>query len=285
MLGINKKSWVFTIEVLGFWMLLWAILGCSSNQDEGREESSKKDFPAKEFSRLEMKKCVTKQANFVLYLPNGWDCNESLEPGFRTLTVTDPGGLYKAIMFYGSSPLSNDLLALAKHFNKKTGRQFPDFRIQNAMISQDEHRIVFDGFYTDSQKVKREFRCWLSGHDGDFIYSSVEAPEGKLAGSMQKLLTILTNIRVTKGAFKFKGVPTTKVSWGSHRLRDGSASFLVPKNWRVQELGAGQFIANDPSGVSVLSWRVWKFLIQCWELMSLAQLFRPSFNLIGLCNS
>ena len=162
--------------------------------------------------------------------------------------MTDPVDLYKAIMFYGSSPLSNDLLALAKHFNKKTGRQFSDFRLQNSMISQDKNRIVFDGFYTDPQNGKREFRCWLSGHDGDFIYSSVEVPEGKLTGSMQKLLTILTNIRVTKGAFKFKGVPNTKVFWGSYRLRDGSASFLVPKNWRVQELGAGQFIANDPSG-------------------------------------
>jgi len=106
------------------------------------------------------------------------------------------------------------------------------------MVSRDQLRMVFDGFCTHRQKAKKEFRCWLSCHNGKFAYSSVEAPQGQLADKRQLLLTILTNVRITKGAFEYKGTSQIKVPLVPYRLNDGSASFKVPQNWRVQEHGS-----------------------------------------------
>ncbi|HUK14031.1 MAG TPA: hypothetical protein VLW17_12080, partial [Thermoanaerobaculaceae bacterium] len=36
-----------------------------------------------------------------------------------------------------------------------------------------------------------------------------------------------------------------RVPMGTYRLRDGSASFLLPTGWRVQEFGKGTFLAGD----------------------------------------
>jgi hypothetical protein len=41
-----------------------------------------------------MKKYVTEQATFVLYMPERWKASEGTQENFKTLSVTDPGGLY-----------------------------------------------------------------------------------------------------------------------------------------------------------------------------------------------
>jgi len=134
-----------------------------------------------------MKKYVTEQATFVLYMPEGWKASEGDQGKFRTLFVNDQSGLYSAAMFYGSSPTGKDVLTLASFFANNIRKQLPDLNIVKVMTSQDRKKVVFDAIYTDLQKKRKEFRVWITGGDGNFTYSSIEAPEGQLTGSRQLL--------------------------------------------------------------------------------------------------
>lgn len=196
-----------------------------------------------------IKKFVTDQATFVLYMPEEWRASEGEQGNFKTLFISDPNGLYGVAMFYGVSPTGKDVLALASLFANRIKNQFPTLNIPKAMVSRDGRRVVFDGVYTDAQGRRREFRCWVSGGDGSFTYSSIEAPEGQLAGSKPLLLTILSNIQIMRGAFQVRPAPV-KVPMVQARLHDGSAAFLIPQDWKYQGFGKGAFVANDPSGFS-----------------------------------
>jgi len=112
------------------------------------------------------------------------------------------------------------------------------------MTNQNRNKIFIEGTFTDPQKGKKEFKCWLSGQDGNFSFFSIEAPQGELAQKKQLLLTILSNIRVIKGAYG-EGA-AVRVPLVNRRLGDGSASFQTPQDWRVQDLGKGCFVAEDP---------------------------------------
>ena len=209
----------------------------------------KSETPSKAHS-VPMKKYVTDQAGFVLYMPEGWKASEGTQGQFKTLFVTDPSGLYVVALFSGVSPTGNDVVALARLFAGGIQKQFPDFTIQKAMISPDKRKIVFDGTYSDLQKKRKVFRVWVTGGDGNFGYSSIEAPEGKLAASRQLLLTILSNIGIMKGAIQTSAQSVRIPPLVQHRLPDGSAVFSAPQDWQYRGFGAGAFAANDPAGSS-----------------------------------
>jgi hypothetical protein len=194
-----------------------------------------------------MKKHVTEQATFVLYIPEGWKASEGDQGNFKTLFVSDPSGRYGVAMFYGVSPTGKDVPALASLFANRIRNQFPTLNISKAMVSKDGRRVVFDGVYTDAQNRRREFRCWISGGDGSFQYQSIETPEGQLAGARQLLLTILSNIQIMKGAFQARSGPA-RAPMAQVRLQDGSATFRIPQDWKYQGLGRGAFVANDSTG-------------------------------------
>jgi hypothetical protein len=198
-----------------------------------------------------MKKYVTEQATFVLYMPDGWKASEGDQGKFKTLFVNDPSGLYSAAMFYGSSPTGKDVLALAGFFANNIRRQLPDLNVVKVMTSPDKKKVVFEALYTDRQKKKKEFRVWISGGDGNFTYSSIEAPEGQLNGSKQLLLTILSNVQIMKGAVggTQAGSGPVRVSMIQTRLHDGSATFQIPQGWKHQSFGKGFFIAKDSGGL------------------------------------
>ena len=198
-----------------------------------------------------MKKFVTEQATFVLYMPEGWKASEGDQGKFKTLLVNDPSSLYSAAMFYGSSPTGKDVLALASFFANNIRKQLPDLNIVKVMASPDKKKVVFDANYTDRQKKRKEFRVWVTGGDGNFTYLSIEAPEGQLAGSRQLLLTILSNVRIMKGAMGATQPASApaKVSFVPVRLPDGSASFQLPQGWKHQSFGTGFFVAKDPGGL------------------------------------
>ncbi len=196
-----------------------------------------------------MKKYVTEQATFVLYMPEGWRASEGVQGNFKTIFVTDPSGLYISAMFYGISPTGKDVMALARLFASGIHKQYTDLNIPRAMASPNKKKVVFDGIYTDHQKKRKEFRAWVTGKDGNFTYSSIEAPEGNLTGSKQLLLTILSNVRIMKGATQAKSAPA-RVPLVKRRLHDGSATLQIPQNWKFQSVGNGALIAKDPSGLS-----------------------------------
>ena len=197
---------------------------------------------------LPMEKYVSKEAIFVLYKPRGWAVTEGAQRGFRTVSVSDPSGRYEAAMFYGTNPAGSDVLALARLFGGGIGRQFPDLALRGAMVSPDRTRVVFDATFTVPRQGKREFRCWVTGAGGEFMYSSIEAPAGHLARMRPVLLTILANVRIFKGAFGTQAVAPVQVPLIWHRLSDGSARFAVPRGWSCQEFGKGCFLAGDGNG-------------------------------------
>lgn len=198
-----------------------------------------------------MQKVVTKSATFVLYAPKGWEVSEGEQPGFRTLSVAAPGGASEAALFFGTNPAGTDVPALVRRFTGGIAARFPDFSVTGSRVSPDRRRVVLDGAFTHPRLGRREMRAWVSGAaDGSFLWESVEAGAGRLASERRLLLTILANVRVLKGAYgggrKAAPAPLPLVAY---RLREGSASFSIPGDFRVAELGRGHFVAADPSGL------------------------------------
>ncbi|HUK13952.1 MAG TPA: hypothetical protein VLW17_11685, partial [Thermoanaerobaculaceae bacterium] len=140
-----------------------------------------------------MEKFVSRDAAFVVYKPHGWIVGEQLQPGFQVLTVDDPAGEFEAAMFYGASPTGDDVPALAGLFGGRIADRFPDFRVTAAMVSPDRRRVAFDAAFSAPGKGRRELRVWVTGGEGQFVYSSIEAPAGRMAERRQLLLTILSN--------------------------------------------------------------------------------------------
>jgi hypothetical protein len=103
-----------------------------------------------------------------------------------------------------------------------------------------------DGLYEASLSCGEK----LPGQDGRFFGAKMEGPEGRLGEKRELLLTVLSNVRVTKGAMEFNNGSHLQTESILYRLRDGSASFTIPRGWRVRELGSGQFVASDPSGAA-----------------------------------
>ncbi len=236
------------------WIAAVVLSSAMSACGQGVQEEPASTASMKKTAATEMEKHLSEQAGFVLYKPKGWTVSEGVEHGCRSLSVTDPDGCFEAAMVYGICPSGDDTAALAKQMLARTGKRFPDLCLEQAMFSKEKNRIVLEGSYTGPGKVKREFRSWLSCGGGSFLCSKIEASKGKLAGARELLLTILSNIRVTKGSFDLKGPPPIRAELVGYRLQDGSASFLIPRGWTVHELGAGSFIAADAkTGFSFVS--------------------------------
>jgi len=196
-----------------------------------------------------MKKDVTDQASFVVYLPEGWKSTESLESGCRILTVSDATGKFESAVHYGISPVGDNALALSKVLIAKVAGQYPDLHVREGKRTKEWSKIVFDGSYTHPQKGKREFRSWVSvGIDGQFTFTRMDGPQGQLAAKQQVLLTVLANVRLTKGAFTFNASAPSIQPLVAFRLKDGSASVRIPKDWTLHDVGKTQLIAAGPNG-------------------------------------
>ncbi len=193
----------------------------------------------------QLRKFVTQGADFVLYLPQGWTAVEKADGNRLALTVGDPDGLFIAEVDYGTG--GGDRGGQTSRLIDRLVKKCPGLKLANAMRSADLGRVVFDGFYNDPQKGAREFRCWVTSGGGDSMVSRIEGPAGRLAENRETLLSVLSNVRLIKGAFA-AGVGLKPQPLSPYQLRDGSASFSIPRGWRVQDLGKAQFIAVDPTG-------------------------------------
>jgi hypothetical protein len=211
--------------------------------------SATADEPATQASAVPMEKYASQDAIFVVYKPQGWVVTEGAQPTFRTISIADPTGGGEAAMFLGTSPTGADMLALTKRFLGGIGQQFPDLQILAASVSNDKHRVAVSASFTYPTTGKREFRCWVSGRGDEFIFESIETPAGAFNRTRPLLLTILSNVRVFKGAFAASGAaPAPLPVLVPHQLSDGSASFRMPQDWGCKELGKGNFVAGDQGG-------------------------------------
>jgi hypothetical protein len=201
--------------------------------------------PESQAAKPQLRKFVTQGASFVLYLPQGWTCSEKTSGGILSLQVAAPNGLAGAEIEYGPGGGQGGE-AEARLVIGRLAARFPGLRLAHPMRSPDRKRIVFDVSYDDPQKGPRESRCWVTSEGGQAMASRIEAPAGKLAANKEMLLSILANARLTKGTIGTGAAPA--VALAPHQLRDGSASFSIPRGWRVQDLGKTQFIALDPAG-------------------------------------
>jgi len=201
----------------------------------------------------EMKKQVTKDASFVVYAPSDWSVDEGSQDQHRTIAVSDPNQEHQVIVSLGRDADGGDAVAVAKDSIKRMSEQYPDVQITGAMTSPEKNRVVFDGTYSTDGGAK-EFRCWASTGEGNFSCSRIVAPSGKLAEKKQELLTVLSNVKAIKGAFQYSGSGAIKKTLVSYRLSDGSCSFKMPQDWKVQEIGKGQFVAySEQEGCSFTS--------------------------------
>ena len=202
------------------------------------------DEPAAQSAAVPMEKYASKDAIFVVYKPKGWVVTEGAQPGFRTISITDPDGAGEAAMFLGTSFTGDDMIALTRRFIGGIGQQFPDLRLLNSSVSPDKRRVSVSATFTHPQNGKRDFRCWVSGRGNEFMFESIETPAGALEHRKALLLTILSNVRVFKGAFATASAAPLP-ALVPHQLSDGSASFQMPEGWGCQEFGRGCFLAGD----------------------------------------
>ena len=196
-----------------------------------------------------MEKKVSGEASFVLYVPRGWKSSEESKAEFRTLTAFAPDGTSSVSTSCGIDLSGNNPSAVAGFFIREMVRLFPDLTLGDTLQSEDKRRIVCNGTYSIPGVGKHEFRLWATCGKGEFVCSRIETAAGDLEKKRKLLLTALANIRVTRESFRWKGKPPIVAELAPHRLSDGSASFLLPRQWKVQELGKGNFIATDPQGL------------------------------------
>jgi hypothetical protein len=201
-----------------------------------------------------MQKVVTDKASFVLYVPKGWKVQEAADGQAIQVIASDPSGRSSVFFSTGADPQGANVTSLAKREAAKLGRAAPDLEIRNAFASRDGSALAFDGTYSPQKRGKTEFRSWVSLQGGQFACARIEAPAGQLTAMKPTLLTVLSNIRVMKGAVApaAAAVPV-KVQLVPYRLRDGSASFVIPQGWQCQDHGKGTFVAGNPGGYSFIS--------------------------------
>ena len=205
-----------------------------------------------------MQKVVTEKASFVLYVPKGWKVKESTEGKALQVTATDPSGRSSVFFSTGAAPQGENASALAKREAARLGRAAGDLEIRSALASRDGSTLVFDGTYSPPKRGKTEFRSWATLRGAEETCARIEAPAGQLAAMRPTLLTVLSNVRVMKGAAAPSGAAAApvKVQLAPYRLRDGSASFLIPQGWQCQDHGKGTFVAGDSGGYSFISGNV-----------------------------
>jgi len=205
-----------------------------------------------------MQKAVTEKASFVLYVPKGWKVKESAEGQALQVIATDPSGRSSVLFSTGAAPQGETAAILAKREAAKLGRAAGDLEIRSAFASRDAATLVFDGTYSPPKRGKTEFRSWATLRGAEATCARIEAPAGQLAAMRPTLLTVLSNIRVMKGAVApaGAGAAPVKVQLAPYRLRDGSASFLIPQGWQCQDHGKGTFVAGEPGGYSFISGNV-----------------------------
>ena len=147
-----------------------------------------------------MQKVVTQQASFVLYVPKGWKAQESTDGQALQVTASDPSGRSFVFFSTGAAPQGENVTALAKREAAKLGRAARDLEIRSAFASRDGSSLTFDGTYSPPKRGKTEFRSWVSLQGGQSTCARIEAPAGQLSAMKPTLLTVLSNIRVMKGA-------------------------------------------------------------------------------------
>jgi len=201
-----------------------------------------------------MQKVVTDKASFVLYVPKGWKVQEAAEGQSIQVIASDPSGRSSVFFSTGADQQGGGVTSLAKREAAKLGRAAPDLEIRSALASRDGSSLVFDGTYSPPKRGKTEFRSWVSLQGGQFACARIEAPAGQLTAMKPTLLTVLSNIRVMKGAVApAAGAAPARVQLVPYRLRDGSASFEIPQGWQCQDHGKGTFVAGNPGGYSFIS--------------------------------
>jgi hypothetical protein len=204
-----------------------------------------------------MQKVVTQQASFVLYVPKGWKAQEAADGQALQVTASDPSGRSFVSLSTGAASQGENVTALAKREAAKLGRAARDLEIRSAFASRDGSSLTFDGTYSPPKRGKTEFRSWVSLQGGQSTAARIEAPAGQLNAMRPTLLTVLSNIRVMKGAVApAAAAAPVRVQLVPYRLRDGSASFVIPQGWQCQDHGKGTFVAGDPGGYSFISGNV-----------------------------
>ncbi len=249
-MGIREKTGkpVETVSAIAISVLVAAFfLSCANVQERAGV------FLGKTTTKPQMKKYVTKDASFVLYMPGDWRCSEAEREGYRELELSDANGDYEVVAYFGRDFSGGDAVAVAKQFIAILGRDHSDLQIADAKVSAEKNRLVFDGTYSDPQEGAREFRSWASVGNDNFICSRIVGPSGKLESKKKELLTILSNVQAMKGAFEYSGPAPVQESLSTYRLSDGSCSFKMPQDWKVQEIGKTQFVAYDAEGYSFTS--------------------------------
>ncbi len=107
-----------------------------------------------------------------------------------------------------------------------------------------------DGSYERPEGMLKAFRAWLCVSEGMFTFSRIETPDADFKGRKEELLTILANVRMTKGSLQFQAPVPSPESLTSRRLRDVSAQFLLPNQWDILDLGTCSFVATSPTEAS-----------------------------------
>jgi hypothetical protein len=193
---------------------------------------------------LVMEKYVTPDATWALYRPRGWKVEETPRAGLRAVSVSDPAGRYRVTSGTGKAPADADLLDVAGPFVRSLREAHRDLELTRAWRSPDGSRVSLEGRFTDARAGPKEFRLWLSRQKGGFAVTSASAPRGRLVEARPLLLTIAGSVRPLRAAGR---APTAR-PLVERRLADGSASFRLPPDWTVQDLGRTSFVAGAPGG-------------------------------------
>ncbi|MEW5736763.1 MAG: hypothetical protein AB1921_18105 [Thermodesulfobacteriota bacterium] len=212
-----------------------------------------------------LKKVVTKNAGFAAYLPDGWTATETSDKGLLRFAARDAGNVLSVSLAVSGPGQARDAVdafrqAFSDLLSSKSKAEFADVR-----LSPDRSRLAVSGRARNEKGGISTFLAWAGREpDGSLVCSRIAGPPelfplerppveavqasapSRNASTREILLTVLANVRPLKGAVAPAPASSGPQPLAEHRLSDGSASFSLPKGWKVRELGAGCFLAQSP---------------------------------------
>ena len=192
-----------------------------------------------------LRKAVTQRAGFIVYVPPGWSANETINGQHRILTVSDGSGQYTATVRCGRDPSgNNNAYQAAAMMLRDVRRQNSGFALGEARTEARTGKMYVSGTYVDRNGGRKEFLSWTTTEKGKCVFWQIAGPQGRLQAMRQKLVTILTNVKVGKKAFG--ATPEgPKLRLVRRQFRDGSGSIAIPADWVLQDFGKGAFVARS----------------------------------------
>ena len=190
---------------------------------------------------------VSKEANFAVGRPAGWEVAEQSGNGQQYLRVVEPTGAARVEVLYGRWDARGGAQQVVSQLLTSLRSRSGDVRVDEVEASADGSRVAVNLAYTDPQLGPRRGRAWASTQGGRLFFATCDADAASYDAHREAMLSVVANVRPLRGAVLEVEAAPRVLPLHRYRLADGSASFGLPQGWTCQEMGRTRFWCSDPA--------------------------------------